>query len=246
MEYQQKIGADIMMAFDECTYYPATHEYATKAMNRTHDWLLRCIKKVRSEDWKKSQKHQQYIYGIIQGGTFEDLRKESARFIHNQDVDGVAIGGVSVGETKEEMRKQVCWVAPYLPDNKPVHLLGVGQIDDVIELVNHGIDTFDCVEPTRVARMGKMYQWDLIEKGFQTKDFTSDGIDIDKGKYKADLSPLDEHCTCYVCQNFTKSYIHHLLKQKELLGYTLGTYHNLVIMERLMKKIREMIERDEI
>lgn len=246
MEYQQKIGADIMMAFDECTYFPATHEYATKAMNRTHDWLLRCIAKVRSADWKKNQKHNQYIYGIIQGGTFEDLRKKSADFISSQDVDGVSIGGVSVGEGKDEMRKQVGWVAPFLPKDKPVHLLGVGQIDDVIELVNHGIDTFDCVEPTRVARMGKIYQWALIENGFKTQDFSIDGIDIDKGKYKADLSKLDEDCSCYVCQNFTKSFIHHLLKQKELLGYTLGTYHNLVIMERLMTRIREMIESDEI
>ncbi|MEO6508536.1 MAG: tRNA guanosine(34) transglycosylase Tgt [Patescibacteria group bacterium] len=246
MEYQQKIGADIMMAFDECTYYPATHEYAEKSMKRTHDWLLRCIQKVRSEEWKKNQKYQQYIYGIIQGGTYEDLRKESARFISSQDVDGVSIGGVSVGETKEEMRKQVAWVASYLPEDKPVHLLGVGQVDDVIELVHQGIDTFDCVEPTRVARMGKIYQWDLIEKGFLSGDFSDDGIDIIKGKYKADLSRLDEDCTCYVCKNFTKSYIHHLLKQKELLGYSLGSYHNLFIMERLMTKIRKMIEQDQI
>jgi tRNA-guanine transglycosylase len=244
MEYQQKIGADMMMAFDECTYYPATHEYADAAMKRTHDWLLRCIKKVNSDEWKEKQKHRQFLFGIIQGGTFEDLRKQSAQFISKQNVDGVAIGGVSVGETKDEMRKQVGWVAPYLPQNKPVHLLGVGQIDDVIELVNHGIDTFDCVEPTRVARMGKIYQWDLIEKGFVSGDFSNDGIDIMKGKYKADLSPLDENCECYVCKNFTKSYIHHLLKQKELLGYSLGSYHNLVIMERLMERIREMIERD--
>jgi tRNA-guanine transglycosylase len=246
MEYQQKIGADIMMAFDECTYYPATHEYAEAAMVRTHDWLLRCIKKVRGEEWKQKQTYRQFLYGIIQGATFEDLRKESALFIQKQDVDGVAIGGVSVGESKEEMRKQVEWVAPYLPHDKPVHLLGIGQIDDVIDLIKHGIDTFDCVEPTRVARMGKLYQWELIENGFQTSDFSDDGIDILKGKYKTDLSSVDEQCNCYVCKNFTKSYIHHLLKQRELLGYTLASYHNLVIMERLMTKLRGMIENNEI
>lgn len=235
-----------MMAFDECTYYPATHEYATESMNRTHDWLLRCIKKVKSKEWSSAAKHKQFLYGIIQGGTFEDLRKESAKFIGDQGVDGIAIGGVSVGEPKEEMRKQVSWVAPYLPADKPVHLLGIGQIDDVIELVNHGIDTFDCVEPTRVARMGKVYQWDLIEKGFVTKDFSNDGIDIMKGKYKMDLSKLDEHCECYVCKNFTKSYLHHLLKQRELLGYSLTSYHNLALMEKLMARIRKMIQEDQI
>ncbi len=246
MEYQQKIGADMMMAFDECTYYPATHDYALESMNRTHAWLLRCISKVRSEEWKNKQKYQQYLYGIIQGGTFEDLRTTSAKFIADKDVDGVAIGGVSVGEKKEEMRKQISWVAPYLPDHKPVHLLGVGQIDDVIELVHTGIDTFDCVEPTRVARMGKIYQWSLIEKGFETHNFSNDGIDVMKGKYKDDLSKLDEDCTCYVCVNFTKSYLHHLLKQRELLGYSLASYHNLLIMERLMTCLRVMINQDQI
>jgi tRNA-guanine transglycosylase len=201
---------------------------------------------VNSDEWKKNEKYPQYLFGIIQGGTFEDLRKQSAEFICKQNVDGVAIGGVSVGETKSEMREQVSWVAPYLPGNKPVHLLGVGQIDDVIELVNQGIDTFDCVEPTRVARMGKIYQWGMVQDAFKTKNFSIDGIDIDKGKYKADLSRLDESCDCYVCKNFTKSYLHHLLKQKELLGYTLGSYHNLVVMEKLMTRIREMIECDEL
>jgi tRNA-guanine transglycosylase len=246
MEYQQKIGADIMMSFDECTYYPATHEYAEKSMKRTHDWLLRCIKKVRGEEWKTLEKHQQFLYGIIQGGDYEDLRKQSAEFVTKQDVDGVAIGGVSVGESKEEMRNQVGWVAEYLPKDKPVHLLGVGQIDDLIDLVKHGIDTFDCVEPTRVARMGKIYQWELIENGFVTSDFSTDGVDILKGKYKNDLSSVDERCDCYVCKNYTKAYIHHLLKQRELLGYTLATHHNLVIIERLMVKVRELIDADQL
>lgn len=269
MEYQQIIGADLLMAFDECTYYPATHEYAKKAMERTHAWLKRCIK-VKSEipiskteknlkskiensnfnivsdfDIRNSNLKNQYLYGVIQGGTYEDLRKESAKFIANQDVSGVAIGGVSVGETKEEMRNQVEWVAPYLPKDKPVHLLGVGQIDDIIDLVGSGIDTFDCVEPTRLARMGAIYQINNNHFSIINKDAIGQ-IDINKGMYKANLEKVDSNCSCYVCQNFTKSFLHHLFKQRELLGYTLATYHNLWVMERLMEKIREMIEQDKL
>ncbi len=246
MEYQRQIGADLLMAFDECTHYPATHEYAEKALTRTHEWLKRCIayKKTRHDVFcpphpkgaqaidKKHMSsffHEQYLYGIIQGGTYEDLRIQSAKFISEQDVPGVAIGGVSVGETKEEMREQVKWVAPYLPKDKPVHLLGVGQIDDIIDLVKYGIDTFDCVEPTRLGRMGTVYQ-------IQTSQ-----IDINKSVFKMDLTRVDEKCGCYVCQNFTKSYLHHLFKQREILGYTLATYHNLWVMEKLMEHIREMI-----
>ncbi|MBI4973642.1 tRNA guanosine(34) transglycosylase Tgt [Candidatus Roizmanbacteria bacterium] len=246
MEYQRQIGADLLMAFDECTYYPATHEYAEKALMRTHEWLKRCIayKKTRHDVFcpphpkgaqaidKKHMSsffHEQYLYGIIQGGTFEDLRVASAKFIAEQDVPGVAIGGVSVGETKEEMREQVKWIVPYLPADKPVHLLGVGQIDDIIDLVKYGIDTFDCVEPTRLARMGVIYS------------HSNKQIDINKSIFKADLTRVDEKCSCYVCQNFTKSYLHHLFKQREILGYTLATYHNLWVMEKLMENIREMI-----
>ena len=246
MEYQRQIGADLLMAFDECTHYPATHEYAEKALTRTHEWLKRCIAykgnstrcfvRLTLKGPRRLTKntclhvfHEQYLYGIIQGGTYEDLRIQSAKFISEQDVPGVAIGGVSVGETKEEMREQVKWVAPYLPKDKPVHLLGVGQIDDIIDLVKYGIDTFDCVEPTRLGRMGTVYQ-------IQTSQ-----IDINKSVFKMDLTRVDEKCGCYVCQNFTKSYLHHLFKQREILGYTLATYHNLWVMEKLMEHIREMI-----
>lgn len=297
IEYQRMIGADINMAFDECTYYPATHNYANKAMERTHRWLKRCIDYKRNfqfsvfsfqsnkkflniknlktkkllKNEKLKMKNIQYIYGIIQGGLYEDLRKKSAEFVVNQPVDGVAIGGVSVGETKKEMRDQVRWVADYLPKDKPVHLLGVGQADDIIDLVRYGIDTFDCVEPTRLARMGKVYQWErilsrlslppvLATSGRLEKSLRAVGspssrairsrpdfeTDIFKGIYKNDLSPVDNDCNCYVCRNFTKSYLHHLFKQREILGYNLATYHNLWVMERLFEKIREGISKDSI
>jgi tRNA-guanine family transglycosylase len=141
MQYQMEIGADINMAFDECTYHPATHEYAEKSMKRTHDWLTRCL------SYRSMHAHpgyQQYLYGIIQGSMYEDLRRQSAEFVKKQNIDGIAIGGVSVGESKQDMRDQVTWVRDLLPTDKPVHLLGVGHIDDIIDLVHHGIDTFDC------------------------------------------------------------------------------------------------------
>ncbi|MEK7523071.1 MAG: tRNA guanosine(34) transglycosylase Tgt, partial [Patescibacteria group bacterium] len=278
MEFQRKIGADINMAFDECTYYPATHEYAEKAMKRTHEWLDRCIKYKKNlqftipnlqsktndpminenlniENSLKNEncklKINQYLYGVIQGGTYEDLRKKSAEFVISQDTPGVAIGGVSVGETKAEMREQVRWVSDYLPKNRPVHLLGVGQIDDIIDLVKYGVDTFDCVEPTRLARMGILYkifnfQFSIFNKNekFKMKNKKSGEIDINKSIYKNDFNPIVKNCQCYTCLNFTRSYLHHLFKQREILGYTLATCHNLWVMEKLFEGIREMISKD--
>lgn len=279
IEYQQKIGADMIMAFDECIYYGASYQYTKKATERTHNWLLRSINKFKSlrvnelESLKDRNKklnnlqnslnslnkiiNNQYLYGIIQGGVYEDLRKKSAEFVVSQDIDGVAIGGVSVGESKKEMREQVKWVSDFLPKDKPVHLLGVGQIDDVFDLVKYGIDTFDCVEPTRIARMGEIYQiYGLMpffrklksEKSLLKKKASLPVLTIDilKGKYRDDLSKIDENCDCYVCQNFTKSYLHHLFKNRELLAYTLATYHNLWVMEKLFEWIREMIANNKI
>lgn len=237
MQYQKDIGADINMAFDECIYYGSTYEYSKKATERTHQWLTRSI-----SEHKKSKIKNQKLYGVIQGGVFEDLRKQSAKFVVSQSTPGVAIGGVSVGETKKEMRDQVKWVSDYLPKDRPVHLLGVGQIDDIIDLVKYGIDTFDCVEPTRLARMGVLYK----SVGKDNLEYPSDEIDINKAIYKNNLEKVEEGCSCYVCKSFTKSYLHHLFKQREILGYTLATYHNLWTMEKLFEKIREMIGEDKI
>lgn len=242
MDFQRIIGADMNMAFDECTYYPATHEYTEKAMKRTHDWLKRCITH-RANPNNTHVKHKQYLYGIIQGGTYEDLRKKSAEFVVAQNTPGIAIGGVSVGESKEEMRSQVQWVAPYLPSDRPVHLLGVGQVDDIIDLVVHGIDTFDCVEPTRVARMGSVYRLDSV-LSHCNGTYGAYEYDITKNSFRTDLSKLDESCMCMVCTSYSKAYVHHLFKQRELLGYTLLSYHNLWVMERLMEQVREMIGND--
>jgi len=243
IEYQKKIGADMIMAFDECISYGVSYEYTKEATERTHRWLIRCIAKVKSQKSKvknesqKLKEKNQYLYGVIQGGVFEDLRKKSAEFVVSQNTDGVAIGGVSVGESKNEMREQVAWVSPFLPEDRPVHLLGVGEFDDILDLVKYGIDTFDCVEPTRLARMGVIYK-------IQTSKFKIEKIDILKGIYRKDLSKIDENCDCYVCRHFTKSYLHHLFKNRELLAYTLATYHNLFVMEKFFEWIRKMIEMD--
>jgi queuine tRNA-ribosyltransferase len=204
---------------------------------------------LKTENWKL--KINQYLYGVIQGGVFEDLRKKSARFVVSQNTPGVAIGGVSVGESKKEMRDQVAWVSPFLPEDRPVHLLGVGEFDDILDLVRYGIDTFDCVEPTRLARMGIIYKNEKIKNKNLPSESEGDNeklkikkIDILKGIYRNDLSKVDENCGCYVCQHFTKSYLHHLFKNRELLAYTLATYHNLFVIEKFFSWIREMIARD--
>ncbi|MCR4329228.1 MAG: tRNA guanosine(34) transglycosylase Tgt [Candidatus Roizmanbacteria bacterium] len=230
--FQRIIGADIFMAFDECIYAYAPHKYAHEATKRTHRWLTQCI-----SEHKKDNPRNQALYGVIQGGMHEDLRIASAQFVAEQNVQGVAIGGVSVGETKKEMREQIGYVAPYLPSDKPVHLLGVGQIDDIVDLVQWGIDTFDCVEPTRLARTGVLYSTQAVFKRSDSYTF-----DIVKNKYAADTSTVDKLCSCYTCSHFSKAYIHHLFKQRELLGYTLATIHNLSVMEALMKKIRSELQ----
>lgn len=218
MEIQRVMGSDIHIAFDECAPYPTTYEYAKKAMARTHAWAKRSLK----------AHSQGALYGVVQGSIYEDLRKESAKFISSMDFDGIAIGGVSVGESKKEMKNVLDWVSPFLPENKPRHLLGVGEIDDIFTLVEHGVDTFDCVQPTRLARVGMLY-----EKYSQ--------ININKAKFAGDFGPVERNCTCYTCTHFTRAYIHHLFRVRELLGYRLATIHNLHYIHRLTENIREAI-----
>ncbi len=231
MDEQRKIGADIIMAFDECVYNGATEDYTKAATLRTHQWLLRCI----AEKNKKSKsKNNQFLYGIVQGGTFEDLRVASAQFVANQDVAGIAIGGVSVGETKTEMRKEVSWAVSHLPGEKPKHLLGIGRIEDILDFIPLGIDTFDCVEPTRLARNGIV---------FQQRGKSMYRIDLAKSRYAAEKNPIEKDCMCYTCKTFSLSFLHHLFKERELLGYYLATYHNLFFFERFFKSIRNSIVR---
>ena len=234
MERQWQLGADIHIAFDDCTSYPVTHMAAKKSLERTHRWATRSLtasEKCKVESVKLGKPYQA-LYGSIQGSIFEDLRRESAKFVGDMDFDGMAIGGVAVGETKKEMVDVLDWVVPLLPDEKPRHLLGVGEIDDIFALVRRGVDTFDCVQPTRLARMGRVYTNPTHGKL---------EIDITKKLYAEDSKPIDPGCPCYTCTHFSRAYIHHLFHVRELLGYRLTTIHNLWFMHRLVRDIREAI-----
>ncbi|HLD26647.1 MAG TPA: tRNA guanosine(34) transglycosylase Tgt [Patescibacteria group bacterium] len=231
IDAQRRIGADFAVAFDECLYYGADYKKTEKSLRRTHDWAQRSLQvhKVQSQ---KSIKQE--MYGVIQGGLYEDLRRESVKFISSFPFFGLAIGGVSVGETKKEMRDQIGWVMDELGDDpRPRHLLGIGEFDDVMDAVVMGIDTMDCVIPTRHARMGRFYVVQSPESYGE--------VDILKQVYKKDFAPIDEICECYTCHHFTRAYLHHLFKQRELLAYRLATIHNLFFMEQLFENIRESI-----
>jgi tRNA-guanine transglycosylase len=229
MEYQWNLGSDMHIAFDDCTPYLVTKKQAEKSMKRTNAWAARSVDAHKKLSTLK--KPYQALYGSIQGSVYEDLRKESAKFITSLPFDGFAIGGVSVGESKKEMEQVLSWVTPMLPDDKPRHLLGVGEIDDIFTLISYGIDTFDCVQPTRLARMGKLFH-----------PFEPDFIfDITKQVYADDTKPIDESCQCYTCKQYSRAYLHHLFRVRELLGYRLATIHNLYFIHGLVSQIRNAI-----
>lgn len=233
IEIQKKLGADIILAFDECAPYPSTKEYARQAMERTHDWAVRSLKAFESKNyypWKQA------LYGIVQGGIYKDLREKSSKFISNLPFDGIAIGGVSVGESKKEMRDVLDWVSPFLPENKPRHLLGIGEIDDIFEAIERGMDTFDCVIPTRFGRYGMVFI--SAPEGNLKNKFR---IDIKKSVFAKDKGPLDKNCNCHTCQTFTRGYINHLFRSSELLAYRLASYHSLYFLVNLVKDIRKAI-----
>jgi len=255
MGWQWDLGADIHIAFDDCTPYPVTHEKAQASLDRTHAWAVRSLKAHRKLSFRPPSRNlekitwipgqarddkgspYQALYGSVQGSVYEDLRKKSARFISRMDFDGFAIGGVSVGESKKEMESAMNWVVPLLPNDKPRHLLGVGEVDDIFALVAAGIDTFDCVQPTRLARMG----W-LLVRPEVSPTFT---YDITKAVNAADVRAVDVSCTCYTCRTFTKAYVHHLFHVRELLGYRLATIHNIHFMHALVLEIRDAIKRNQ-
>ncbi|MDP2586051.1 MAG: tRNA guanosine(34) transglycosylase Tgt, partial [Candidatus Levybacteria bacterium] len=237
IEIQKKLGADLILAFDECAPHPSTHDYTKEAMERTHKWALRSLK---ASQGKQFHPWKQALYGIIQGGVYQDLRKESAKFISDLPFDGIAIGGVSVGEGKKEMRQAIDWSYPFLPENKPRHLLGIGEIDDIFDVIERGIDTFDCVIPTRFGRYGIVFA--SPPEGNPKNRFR---IDLNRVAFAKDKNPISKDCLCYVCVNFTRGYIHHLFRAKELLAYRLASYHNMFFINNLVKKIREAILNDE-
>lgn len=223
MEIEQALGADIMMAFDECTAYPAEYKTVVAAMERTHRWAERCKKAKTSAS--------QALFGIVQGGTFADLRQESAKAIAAMDFPGIAIGGLSVGEPKPLMNDMLDVTTPLLPENKPRYLMGVGSFDCIVDGVARGVDMFDCVLQTRVARNGTA----LTRRG---------RVVVRNATYARDFSPIEEGCTCYTCQNFTRAYVRHLIKTSEILGATLLSIHNVHATIQFVKDIRTAIEED--
>lgn len=226
IQIQHDLGADIIMAFDECAPSTADKSYLRTAMQRTHEWAVRCKKE--HERLLMQQEHQQCLFPIVQGGIHQDLREESAQFINDLDMPGNAIGGLAVGESKEEMYKNIEHVIPHLSDQKPRYLMGVGHPDDLLEAVDRGVDMFDCVHPTRIARHGAFW----TENGSHS---------IRNEKYRLDPKPLQEGCTCQSCQNYSASYIRHLIFEGEILGLRLLSYHNLHFLAELMKNVRNSI-----
>ncbi len=228
MQIQSDLGADIIMTFDECAPSNASRQYIKEAMERTHRWAVQCKKEHEKIQAKREIK--QALFPIIQGGIHKDLRVKSAKFMADLDLPGIAIGGLSVGETKENMYKILDAIREHLPENKPRYLMGVGSPDDLLEAISHGIDMFDCVMATRNARHGS----------FWTKDGR---FHVKNSEYKEDPNPLMKSCSCYTCKNFSKSYVRHLFMEQEMFGLRLLTIHNVYFLIDLMRKIRTHIQK---
>lgn len=224
MNTENILGSDIMMAFDECCPYPSTYDYTKKSMERTTRWAKRCKE-------AHSRPEEQGLFGIIQGGFYKDLREKSTRDLAKLDLPGYAIGGISVGEPKEEFLDILRFTAPLMPENKPRYLMGVGSPDYLIEAAMAGIDMCDCVLPTRIARNGTAMTW-------------NGKVVIRNATYEKDWGPIDNECDCYACRNYTRAYIRHLIKVKEILGVRLLSIHNVYFLTKLMERVRIEIEND--
>ncbi len=223
---QNNLGSDIMMSFDECVELPADYNYVKESVERTLKWAERGLKAHKNTE-------KQALFGIVQGGDFEDLREYSAKKTVELDFPGYAIGGLSVGESKETMYRIIETTIPHLPTNKPRYLMGVGSADALIEGSIRGIDMFDCVLPTRIARHGTA--------------MTSFGrVVIKNQQYERDFTPLDPECDCYTCRNYTKSYLRHLFKAEEMFGQRLLSYHNVYFLLKLMEQVRQAVKEDRL
>lgn len=231
MQIQSHIASTIAMAFDECPPHPAARKYMQDSVDRTTRWLERCKKEMnRLNSLEDTINPNQMLFGINQGGTFDDIRMEHAKRIADMDLDGYALGGLAVGESHEEMYHIIEKTVPYLPENKPTYLMGVGTPANILEAVERGVDFFDCVYPARNGRHGHAY--------------TNHGkMNLLNAKYELDDKPLDDTCDCPVCRTYSRAYIRHLLKAKEMLGLRLMVTHNLYFYNTLMEEIRDAIEK---
>ncbi|NHW22935.1 MAG: tRNA guanosine(34) transglycosylase Tgt [Archaeoglobales archaeon] len=228
MKIQSNLGSDIVFVFDECTSPLSDKEYTAKALERTNRWIQRCL---------ECYDRNQAIFGIIQGGEYRDLRMKSVEFILKYDFDGYGIGG-SLGKSKADMLNILEWVVPLLPEDRPRHLLGIGAVEDIFRSVERGIDMFDCVSPTRWARRGVIYispeAGGNVENKFR--------VHIKNADFRKDKGPLDPACDCFVCQNYSRAYLHHLFVSNELTYFRLASYHNVRFFVKLMDEIRKAID----
>ena len=226
IQIENALGPDIMMSFDECPPYFESYDYVKHSVERTSRWAERGLKAHQNPDW-------QALFGIVQGAGFDDLRKQSAADLVSMDFPGYSIGGLSVGESKDEMNRVLDFTTQLLPTDKPRYLMGVGTTDSLIDGVIRGIDMFDCVLPTRIARNGTV--------------MTSHGrLVVKNAKYARDFTPLDDQCNCYTCRNYTRAYLRHLMKTDEAFGMRLASYHNLYYLLNLMKRVRQSIMDDNL
>lgn len=216
---QENLGADIIMAFDECPP-PNDYDYVKQSLTRTHAWAVRCVEAKSRDD--------QALFGIVQGGAFRDLREESAAFLLELDFPGYAIGGLAVGETKAQMHAVLDWLHPILPRERPRYLMGVGTPEDLVNCVMRGVDIFDCVLPTRLARHGSA--WVMGER-----------LNLRNARFKDDPAPLEEACTCYTCTHFSRAYLNHLVRANEILAHVLLSTHNVHFLVNEMEEIRQAI-----
>lgn len=230
VEIQRQLGPDFVVVLDECTPFHVDKRYTQKSMHMTHRWAERSL-----AEFQRHDNGQQKLYGIIQGGVYPDLRKEASEFVNEQDFFGHAIGG-SLGASKDQMYDVVAMTTEILRRDRPIHLLGIGGIRDIFRGVAEGIDTFDCVHPTRLARHGG-----ALVRPPHNGGNSREHINLKNGRFREDYTPIEPDCTCYACTNFTKSYIYHLLKAQEMLAFTLITLHNVNFMNRLMAAIRSSI-----
>ena len=230
MQIQSNLGSTIAMAFDECVKNPAEYKYAKESIGRTTRWLIRCKNEMeRLNSLPDTINKNQLLFGINQGATFDDLRIEHMKEIAELDLDGYAIGGLAVGEPKEDMYRIISAVEPFAPKDKIRYLMGVGTPGNIIEGVSRGVDLFDCVMPSRNARHGHLFTWDGI-------------INMNNAKYANDDTPIDAQCNCPTCQKHSRAYLHHLFKAKEILAMRLAVTHNLYFYNNLMKRIRDELD----
>ena len=243
MNIQRELGADIIMAFDECTPDQTEYKYAKEAMDRTHRWAVRCIKQWEENQKMSAQGTYQALFGIVQGSTFRDLREEATKYIASLPFDGIAIGGETIGYNMEATLEIMEWIKEYLPKDKPIYTMGLGRDpENIVDIIKAGVDMFDCVAPTRMARNGSLYYGEIRGDKFES-EYPKGRLNIDNNKFFNDPHIIMDGCDCYTCRNgYSRGYLRHLYKAKELSYYRLASIHNVRFMVRLAEQMRSKLK----